>query len=184
MRSVRLLVPVLAATGILFSSVFSGAFPFMGSSTRTFFLNGLGYTLLPSGESDFSLVRRELAKSGLHVPRDPEEDPPPHPALTFAIARGKDDRSPRRYPIPDAFTVAHALRLADESGEVEVIFGATPRSQPESVRLLRGRGWSCPDSVDQAGGGSVVACTHGKERLLALLEAMGEGFLLVRRVDR
>lgn len=184
MRSVRFLVPVLAAAGFLFSSVFSGAFPFLGSSTRTFSLDGLGYTLLSSGESDFSLVRRELAKSGLHMPRDPEEDPPPHPALTFAIARGKDDRSPRRYPIPDAFTVAHALRLADEGGEVEVIFGTATRPQPESVRLLRGRGWSCPDPVDRAGGGRVVACTHGKERLLAFLEAKGERFLLVRRVDR
>lgn len=184
MKAARFLIPALAAAGILFPAVFSAAFPHLVSTTRFFSFDGRRYTLVPSGESDFSLVRRELAKTGIDLPQDPEEDPAPHPALSFALAQEGEERSPRRFPIPASFGIEHTLRLANVGGEVEIVFGTTRQSPQESVRLLRERGWSCSGPAGRGRGGTVATHTRGKERLLAFLEAEGGGFLLVRRVDR
>lgn len=184
MKSARLLVPALAAVGILCSAVFSSAFPRIVSGTRSFFLDGRTYTLVPSGESDFSLVRRELAKAGIHLPRESEEDPSPHPALSFAFAQEKEDRRPHRLPIPASFGIEHAIRLTGDGNEVEIVFGATRQSPTEAARLLRASGWSGPNPADRGRAGTAAVYTHGKERLLAFLEAKGGGFLLVRSVGR
>lgn len=184
MKAARLLIPALAAAGILVHAVFSAAFPSFSSTTRSFSFDGRRYTLAPSGESNLSLVRHELAKAGIELPLDPGEDPSPHPALSFALVREGKDRSLRRLPIPAPFDIEHTLRLTNDEGEVEIAFGHTRQSPRESARLLRARGWSCTGPADRARRGTVATYTRGKEKLLAFLEAEGGGFLLVRRVDR
>jgi len=184
MRTARLWIPALAAAGILCSAVLSAAFPHMFAATRSFSFDGRRYALIPSGENDLSLVRRELAKAGIQLPQDSEKDPPPHPALSFVLAQEGEDRRLRRFPIPASFGVEHTLRLAGDGGEVEILFGITRQPPQAAARLLRASGWSCPDPADRARRGTAATCTHGKERHLAFLEAKGGGFLLVRRVDR
>jgi len=174
----------MAAFGLLATAVYCAAFPMFGSTTRSFSIDGARYSLIPSAESDFSLVRKELARQGIDLPPQSEEDPPPPPALSFAIAsRGTDD-SPRRLPLPSSFDIEHAVRLANEGGEVEMIFGTVRQPVRESVSLLRARGWSFAGASGRTRNGTVATYVHGKEKILAFLEAEGRGWLLVRRVVR
>lgn len=184
MRAARFLMTVLAAAGILCFSALYAEVPQHISSTRSFSIDGMRYTLEPSGESDISLVRRELAKDGIDLPGDPGEQPAPPPALSFVLTPERKDRPSRRFPIPASFVIRHALRLTNDVGEVEIVYGTTRNPPRESSRRLRARGWSCPVPDDRARESTVATYTQGKEKLLAFLEANGGGFLLVRRMDR
>lgn len=184
MRAARFLLAAMTAAGILLYAVFSAAFPRPGPAPRSFSIDGERYLLIPSVEDDSALVRGELKKIGIEPPPDPEEDPSPHPALSFAIEKAGTDRSGRRFPIPPSFGIGHTLRLAGDGEEVEIAFGSTGRSLAEAVRRLRSRGWSCAVPADRTQRGIVATYHQGKERLLAFLEAEEGGFLLVRRMDR
>lgn len=174
----------MSAFGLLATAIYSTAFPMSASTTQFFSIDGVRYSLIPSAESDFSLVRKELAKQGIELSPQPEEDPPPPAALSFTLApRGTDD-SPRRLPLPPSFAIEHALRLTNEGGEMEMIFGTVRQPVRESVPLLRAKGWSFSVASGRTQDGTVATYVHGKEKILAFLEAEGRGFLLVRRVVR
>jgi hypothetical protein len=183
-KAARFLILLLASVGVLYPPDFSAAHTHLFSTTRFFSFDGRRYTLVPSRESDFSLVRRILAKDGIDLPHDSDEDPLPHPALSIAFAKEREDRSPSRIPIPESFGIEHTLRLANDEGVVEIVYGTTRQSSREAVHFLRARGWTCPGPTDRRLEGAIATYSHGKERILAFLEEKGKGFLLVRRVDR
>jgi len=177
-------IAALAATVVLLTGIISAALPAPGSITRTFSIDGERYSLAHSFLDDFSLIRRELGKHAIDLPPDPDVDPPPPPALSFTLASlgTEDDAHP--LPLPPSFSIAHTLRLTGREDEVEIAFGTAGPSVRRSLLLLEARGWSCPGSSDRMHGGAVAAHSHGKERILAFLEAEGGRFLLVRRLVR
>lgn len=183
MKVARLLIPVLPMACILCFAALSAEIP-PNFSTRSFSIDGRRFLLEPSSESDISLVRRELAKSGIDLPRDPEVEASPSPALSFVLSHERNEPPSRRLPLPATFVVEHVLRLADDGGEVEIVYGTTRGRLREAASRLRARGWSCRIPAGRTRESTVATYTHGKERLLAFLEAKEGGFLLVRSMDR
>lgn len=183
MKTIRFLLPALAALWILHSSALSLPFRSLLSSTRSFSFDGQRYSVGPSGEGDFSLIRRELSKSGIDLPDDREMDTAPHPALSVSLHPEGPAPPAGRSFLPPGFETEHSLRLVSDEGPVEISFGRTHRSSREAAGLLRARGWRCTVSDPAGTGGFAAEYRSGKERLLAFLDPKGEGFLLLRRLE-
>jgi hypothetical protein len=153
------------------------------SSTRGFSLDGERYVLERSGEGDFSLVRRELARSGIRVPPF-EADIPPHPALAFALRREGRETVRWRNRLPAGFEIRHSLVLHSPEGPVGISFGASAQRYDASRRRLAANGWTC----DELEGGGKRRClatrSSGKESTLVFLEEEEGRFLAVRRLER
>lgn len=183
MRTVRFLLPTLAVLWLLHSSALSMPFRSFLSSTRSFSIDGQRYSVRPSGEGDFSLIRRELSKFGIHLPTDGEMDTAPHPALSVSLHPEGPEGPAETSSLPPGFGTEHSLRLISDEGPVDISFGKTNRSSREAAGLLRARGWHCTVFSPAETGRIVAEYRSGKERFLAFLDSEGRSFLLLRRME-
>lgn len=176
------LVVILALAGAAVPALSVTVAPFF-SSTRGFSLDGERFALERSDEGDFSLVRRELARSGIDVPPF-DDDLPPHPALAFAVRREGRERVRWVTALPAGFEIRHSLVLQSAEGPVGISFGACTQRYEASRRRLAANGWTCEDLDAGAKRGCVATRSSGKENSLVFLEEEEGKFLAVRRLER
>jgi hypothetical protein len=188
MKATRIMGPLLFVAGL---TVFLAA-PALSriaweypSGTKAFAIDGKRFTVTGESGDDLSLIRRELARRGIHVdlPHDGRDNPPPALSFLRSALREEGEAPGKGPPLPGRLRGEHSLKMETDDGPIDLVIGSMEGSGRSLRNRLRASGWTLYGEGSEKGAIGLATMTRGKETHIVFLEEEG-GFLFVRRVEK
>ncbi len=153
------------------------------SATRAFSLNGKWYSVGKPAESE-SLLRKELSKRGIDMPRSSRGPGEPAGCTVVALSEIPSKNRFRPPPLPPGFRVETSVQMESGDGWIEIAHGSIPSGKDYARKALSAAGWKFIDT-EKSGRTFFLATLHKeRENSIVFLEEKEGNCLLVRKREK